>query len=226
MLWIETTTNAEARALNESIWAIEVTEEPDGSIVGRSTGPLEEGEFWTVALDRVKDDPKQRFEVARRHLPLPAAWREMAIALRAIIRQARKDKVGFEEYLRTLHGLAAISSFAGFGILERIPYARLANLDLSYARIGSDSLELLNKTDGKWMREAWGEPFAHTTAQDLYRDLFEAERKRVREEDEAANKERTQRFFDKIGLKEDPDAPKRTPKAPERRGFFSRLFGR
>jgi hypothetical protein len=48
--------------------------------------------------------------MASRHLPLPAAWREMAVALRTKIRKARKEKISYENLLRELHHLAAMSS--------------------------------------------------------------------------------------------------------------------
>lgn len=92
MLWIETKTDKEAQDLQAAIWDPVITIEPDGSMKGRSPGPVEDGgEFWFETLQRDKRDPTQRYAIARRHLPLPAAWREMAIALRAMIRQARKD---------------------------------------------------------------------------------------------------------------------------------------
>jgi len=34
-------------------------------------------------------------------------------------------------------------------------------------------LELLSKTDRKWMRGAWGEPQTHTTANHKYRDVWD-----------------------------------------------------
>ncbi len=137
MLWIETTTNAEARALDRGIWEVVGRHEPDGSFAAQAPGPgPENGEFWADALDRIKDDPDERYAMARRHLPLPAAWREMAIALRTKIRKARREKTDYENLLRELHHLAAMWSYTDYGYIERIPYARLASLDLAYHRIG------------------------------------------------------------------------------------------
>jgi len=179
ILWVDTTTNEEARALDRTIWDFSTREEPDGTIITQAPGPApENGEFWSHALDRIKDDPDQRYAMARRHLPLPAAWREMAIALRTKIRTARKEKVGYQDLLRELHHLAAMASYAGYGIIQRVPYARVAALDLSYDRVGFDQLLLLGATDGKWMRELWGEPSAHRTAAVLYADMLAADLKR------------------------------------------------
>lgn len=67
----------EARAPDRGMWEVVGRQEPDGSFVAQATGPApENGEFWADALDRIKDDPDQRYAMARRHLPLPAAWRE------------------------------------------------------------------------------------------------------------------------------------------------------
>jgi hypothetical protein len=91
LLWVDTKADEEARALDRGMWEVVGQQEPDGSFVAQATGPApENGEFWADALDRIKDDPDQRYAMARRHLPLPAAWREMAIALRTKIRKARK----------------------------------------------------------------------------------------------------------------------------------------
>ncbi|MGO7758364.1 hypothetical protein ACC859_14475 [Rhizobium ruizarguesonis] len=156
ILWVDTTTNEEARALDRAIWDFSTREEPDGAIITQAPGPApENGQFWSHALDRIKDDPDQRYAMARRHLPLPAAWREMAIALRTKIRTARKEKVEYGDLLRELHHLAAMASYAGYGIIQRVPYTRVAALDLSYDRVGFDELRLLGATDGKWMRELW-----------------------------------------------------------------------
>jgi hypothetical protein len=46
--------------------------------------------------------------MARRHLPLPAAFREAAIALRAIARQNRKHGNDYRSALEELYRLAAI----------------------------------------------------------------------------------------------------------------------
>ena len=59
--------------------------------------------------------------------------------------------------LGELHHLAAMDSYAGYGYIQRIPFARLAALDLSYKRIGCERLALLGATDRRWMRDLWGE---------------------------------------------------------------------
>ncbi len=231
MLWIDTKTDKEAEEIWASIWDPVFSMQPDGSMLGRSPGPVEAGgEFWYEALQREKDDPARRYEIARRHLPLPAAWREMAIALRAVIRQARKAGADFEPQLRELHRLAAIWSFSapapsgragsGYGVIEMTPYAKLAALDLSWSRVGCDELSLLNATDRKLMRATWGESKTHTTAHALYRTIFRAEAARVelaraRQRDQYV--ERAMASIERLEAESELDKP-------ARHGIFSWLF--
>lgn len=228
MLWVETTTDEEAQALDRQIWDVATREEPDGTVISQAPGPApENGEFWSHALDRMKDDPDQRYAMARRHLPLPAAWREMALALRMKIRQARKEKTGYEDLLRELHHLAAMSSYAGYSHIQRVPYARIAALDLSYNTVGTERLLLLGATDGKWMREMWGEPSQHSTAADLYKEMLAADLKRIEADKELEDEERTELLFGKLGLRTTVEEPQRqSADKPKSRGILGWLFGR
>lgn len=217
MLWVETETNADAERLRSSIWDPVLSMDADGAITGRSPGSREAGnEFWYDTLQREKADPTRRYEIARRHLPLPAAWREMAIALRAMIKDSRKAERDFQPELRELHQLAGIWSFSdpapsgragsAYRIMELTPYARLAALDLSWDRIGCDELSLLNQTDRKLMRSVWGEPKTHSTACLLYRKLFLEELKRVDEAEERlrnASVERSMARFEQLHRERD-----------------------
>ncbi len=237
MRWIDTTTEDEVVRRDEALWEPVWTPTETG-IEGHTPGPREDGgEFWYEMLQRSKDDPRLRYEIAERHLPLPAAWREMAIALRAMIRQARKDGADAEPALRKLHGLAALWSFAvetdadkgiGYGLFEITPYSRFAGLDLSWERIGCDELVLLNPTDRKWMRAAWGEPPAHGTAKRLEPALYQSVSKRVRELNEAERERRHAEAMARIDemLRDDDTDEPPVPAPPVRRGLFARLFGR
>ena len=49
------------------------------------------GVFWADYIKTLRDDPEGRLVVARDYLPLPAAFREAAVALRALIRGKRKE---------------------------------------------------------------------------------------------------------------------------------------
>ncbi len=195
MLWIETETDEEVEQRDAAIWDLTWQATPNGGLQGSVPGPREEGgEFWYETLQKSKSDPEARFAIAQRHLPLPAAWDEMAVALRAMIRGDRKEGRDPEAHLRELYRLAAIWSFAvenaadrgrGYGVLEMTPYARVAALEYSWDKIGCDELVLLKVTDRKWMREAWGEPTTHTTAKQLYADYYRQEDARVSRQNEA-----------------------------------------
>lgn len=185
MYWIETKTDAEALRRSEALWTPIWVTSADGTSTGTIPGPAKErGLFWADAIKDLHDAPTERLEMARRHLPLPGAFREMQIARRRIIRDLKKEGKPLDEELRQLHYWAALNSWCipysaalgepGFNVLESTPYATLASLDLTYDVIGCDLLGDLNKTDRKMMRDVWGEPMAHTTAHALYGDLWRA----------------------------------------------------
>jgi hypothetical protein len=241
VIWIETKTDKEAQELRTAIWDPVVSLRADGGMIGRSPGPVEAGgEFWYETLRRDKDDPARRYDIARRHLPLPAAWREMAIALRAMIKQARNEGLDFEDRLRELHQLASIWSFsdpapsgragAGYGVIEMTPYAKLAALDLAWDKIGCDELSLLNQADRKLMRQLWGEPAQHATAHDLYREFFDRQARKIAAAEKRRQRERQDRYMAEIDaiLSEEQArvAPSAAPEEPVKpRGFLARLFG-
>lgn len=234
MLWIDTKTDEDARRRSESQWTPVWTEHEDGSASAVVQGPEKvDGLFWGDAIKEVQNDPYARLAMAQRQLPLPGAFREMALARRAIIRQLRKDGKSFDDDLRQLHFWAALNSWSvpysealhepGYNVLESTPYAKLAELDLSYDVIGSEELRDLTKTDRKIMREAWGEPKTHTTAHKLYGSLWhEQERKLV----EMRAKHRTV-LIGEIGALARPEAAEPSvPDASPPRSLFARIFGR
>lgn len=237
MRWIDTTTEDQVVRRDEALWKPVWTPTETG-IEGHTPGPREDGgEFWYETLQRSKDDPQRRYEIAERHLPLPAAWREMAIALRAMIRQARKEGADAEPALRKLHGLAALWSFAvetdadkgiGYGLFEMTPYSRFAGLDLSWERIGCDELILLNATDRKWMRAAWGEPPVHSSAKRRNRELYLAVSARVRELNGIERERRQAEAMARIDhmLREDEPAAPVPAEQAARHGLLARIFGR
>ncbi|MCA3752032.1 MAG: hypothetical protein IM658_00115 [Phenylobacterium sp.] len=191
MLWVETKTDDDARQRSEAQWTPVWTEHEDGSATAAVPGPDKvDGKFWGDAIKEVRNNRAARLAMAHRQLPLPAAFREIALARRAIIRRLKKDGRPFDDELRQLHYWAALSSCSvpyseasrepGYNILVSTPYAKLAELDLSFDVIGSENLPGLTQGDRKMMREAWGEPKAHTTAHELYGELWrEQERKLV-----------------------------------------------
>jgi len=147
------------------------------------------GEFWADNINKYKDDPEKRYALAMDQLPLPAGFREAAIALRALIRNKRKAKEDCETELKQLYHLAAIRSFMldystvlqqpGYNIMASIPGGIINELPYSYETLGYEQLDLLNKTDRKWLIDAWGEPKGHTTLNTMHRALWDANEQKV-----------------------------------------------
>src|SRR4030088_2140242 len=79
--------------------------------------------------------------------------------------------------------LAAIWSFylpyaprlqqPGYNVLARVPFSEFESMSLVWGTLGCEKLDLLNRTDCGWMREASDEPPNHTTANLKYRDVWD-----------------------------------------------------
>lgn len=120
--------------------------------------------------------------MAMRHLPLPGAFHQAAVSLRAIIREKRKQKTEYEPYLIPLYHLAAILSFCipyaarlkqpGYNVFARVPFSEFSRMSLAWNALGYEKLNLLTKMDRKWMVAAWGEPKIHTTAHEKYLPIW------------------------------------------------------
>lgn len=171
--WLDTETVSDAEARSLEFW----------------DGLKKDGLFWADAIKEYKDCPPERLEIALNHLPLPRAFNEAAIAIRAIIKGKRKVGDGYEEELALLYRLAAIRSFAldyaprlkepGFNVFETIPGKQISSLKFSYDGLGYEKLRILNKTDHKWMVERWGEPKAHSTLHEMYKHIWDAYESRL-----------------------------------------------
>jgi hypothetical protein len=232
MLWIDTKTNEDARRRGDVQWTPVWVENEDGSATASVPGPEKVGgRFWGDAIKEVQDDPAARLAMAERQLPLPGAFSQMAVARRAIIRQLKKEGKPFDHELHQLHYWAALSSWSapysevlgepGFNVLESTPYAKLAGLVLTYDVIGCDELLGLNKTDRKMMREAWGEPKAHTTAHALYSELWRDQESKLA----AVRGERRADLMNEIAALARPTpSVLSVPAAPKRRGLLSRIL--
>ena len=149
---------------------------------------LEKGVFWTDEIKRLRDNPAQRLSMALQNLPLPGAYREAAIALRAIIREERKTQKPYEKSLKALYWLAGMDSFRidyaenakcpGYNVVEIIPQKVTKTMIPNYRTLGYTKLPLLNKTDVKWMIELWNEPESHYSLHEVYKNIWdEYERK-------------------------------------------------
>lgn len=182
--WIDTQRDDEARERASAFW-VQVRKD------------MHAEKFWADEIKKYRDDPVGRLRLAMANLPLPAGFAQAAVAVRALIRAKRKASQPSEEDLSLLYWLAAVRSFMleyaprlkepGFNVVEAIPGARVRSLPYDYSRLGYRELSLLNKTDVKWLVEAWGEPSSHSTLNDLHKDLwneYEAKLINRRKEDE------------------------------------------
>jgi hypothetical protein len=176
--WIDTGTEAESETHSVEFWDAQ-RNDPEAD------------EFWADRIKKYRREPLKRLSIALENLPLPGAFREAAVAIRTIISEKRKNKKNYEEDLNFLYWLAAVRSFMldyapklnepGFNVIESIPGKRIKSLPFSYNELGYKKLELLNKTDCKWLVELWGEPQSHSTLNDLHADVWdEYERKLIR----------------------------------------------
>src|SRR5687767_10173567 len=95
--WLDTTTSAEAEARASAFWSAMRTD-------------VNSGAFWADRIKAFRGDAPRRLELAMDHLPLPRAFSEAALALRAQIRAKRKTRESFQDDLSLLYWLAAIRS--------------------------------------------------------------------------------------------------------------------
>lgn len=141
-------------------------------------------EFWADRARAAKDDPPKRLRIALDNRPYPAAYREAAIALRALIRERRKAGEPYDDLLEQLYRVAAEENFIypgsigpgtlqGYNVAQFVPLESLDALDFPYREIGYEELSLLKKTDRRWIVEAWGEPEQHVSAQDRHRTYWQ-----------------------------------------------------
>lgn len=140
-------------------------------------------DFWADCIKQFSDEPQKRLRIALDNLPLPAAFKEAILALREVIRAKRKQKEDYAKEMEILYWLAVVRSFMldyaprlqqpGFNVFESIPVERIQVLPFSYQQIGYAKLALLNKTDCKWLVEAWGEPQTHTTLHALHQPVWD-----------------------------------------------------
>ena len=167
--WHKTSNAKQAKSFSGDFWAAHREK-------------IQSGEFWADEIKNLKDRPVDRLKMAIDNLPLPAAFREAAVATRAIIRSKRKSKENYDQELQILYWLAATDSFSipysarlgmpGYNVMELVPGEELKSLPFSYKELGYSQLPLLNKTDCKWLTESWGEPKKHTTLHKLHKPLW------------------------------------------------------
>lgn len=184
MFWKDTETPEEAKLLQDRMWGL-VKTASDHRIEFRVRGEglYQDGEFWFEAARRVRAWPKERLRIAEEHFPMPGAFQEAAISLRALVRDKRACNQDYQKELAWLYDYAAIFSFyvpyapplmePGYNVMARVPFSEFRSMDLTWDRLGYDKLQLLTKMDRRLMVAAWGEPQVHSTAYDAYRSVWD-----------------------------------------------------
>jgi len=153
-------------------------------------------EFWAEEIKRLRDDPPARLELALADRPYPAAYREAAIALRALIRQAQKDGGATNDLLSQLYELGMEHAFlhdrefmeelgVSFDVAERFAREELDLLAFRYAEFGHERAALFTKTDRKWFEDAWGSPEGNRSPTEAYEDRWRKHAEEVKTENEA-----------------------------------------
>lgn len=169
MTWINTVTDEQANVSSVEFWE-------------RLRSDLNDDRFWADKIKEFRGEPVKRLSMAIDNLPLPGAFKEASVALRALIREKRKAKELYNEELALLYWLGAVDSFSipyssyleqpGYNVLESIPGEVIKTLTFTYYDLGYEKLGLLNKTDIKWCVDAWGEPKEHTTLHEMHKDIW------------------------------------------------------
>ena len=175
--WTTTESPEETDAFSAALWQ-------------RHKDAISSGEFWADRLANVRADPERRLQLAIDNLPLPAAFREAAVAVRSLVRAKRKLRVDFKDELALLYWLAAVNSFSvpfsevlnepGYNVIQAIPGKEVKTLPFTYNELGYEHLALLNKTDVKWIEEAWGAPVSHGTLHRMHIGLWREFEERLR----------------------------------------------
>lgn len=141
-------------------------------------------EFWADKVKRFKQEglSNEVIRESRKNIPYPAAFSEIAIAIRKDIRARRKQKTDTKNILRKLYKWAVIKDFFteiewNKIVTERILHSTarscIKGIKAPYDTIGYKNLSLLNKTDVKWLVEAFGEPRSHSSARDANLELWQ-----------------------------------------------------
>ena len=150
----------------------------------RQRTSVAEGKFWADEARNARDQAEERLRIAAENLPLPAAFREAAIALRQMIREKRKVKESDDEELEFLYSLAAVKSFVSatayieelaepaWNAIEMMTSEDWKSLTYQWRTLGCNELSLLTKTDRRQMIERWGEPAEHTTLRRLHEGVW------------------------------------------------------
>jgi len=135
-------------------------------------------------MEQLEADPVERLALARKYMPLPAAFREAAEALRVLILKQAKEETDGIDLLSELYLTAARENFllgtpsivgvgSAYSVATAIPRNVWMRLRMPYAEIGYRHLPLLTPTDCDWFVGAWGEPDTHVSAQAYHQSVWD-----------------------------------------------------
>lgn len=167
-------------------------------------------EFWADKVKRLKKEGmnEEVLRICRKKIPFPAAFREIGIALRKLIREKRKQKQDYDDLLTELYHNAVFDGFFGVTAAQvfndrkasSIAKRYMPKIDCSYDQIGYEKVGTLNVTDIKWIVEKWGEPSRHADPTKHNSSLY-AELER---ELEAEHKKEMEHFYKGSGFSPEP----------------------
>lgn len=139
------------------------------------------GKSWTGTIGKLA--PQKRLEMTLEYLPLPAAFNEAAIALRALIAGHMEEQRDPSASLKLLYWLSAVASFMpdqaekaqtpGFSVFATIPGARLFGLKFDWKTLDYEKLPLLVGRDVRMLIALWGQPLAHSTLLEQHPELWD-----------------------------------------------------
>jgi hypothetical protein len=121
-----------------------------------------------------------RLENAIKYLHLPAAYKDILICLRMIIRIKKKEGKDFHSDLKSLYNYACQYNFfnskpylenaeqPAFNLATVMDNTEFSFLPMPYSEIGYLKITELNKTDVKWMIAEFGDTNKHTSVSDFH----------------------------------------------------------
>lgn len=141
------------------------------------------GVFWIDDIAPLEANPEDRLVLARKYMPLPAAFREAATALRAMILDPSRQQKDGPRLLEELHRTAALENFllapdgsatveSPYNVAATIPRHVWEGLPMPYRSIGYRYLPLLTWEDRGWLSVAWGEPDRHCSAREYHEAVW------------------------------------------------------
>lgn len=116
-------------------------------------------------------------------LPQMGAFRQSCLVLRAQIRDQKKAKKEISPSLEQLYQLVALADFfhgktenskpLSVSASKRVAFESFVALESPYADLGYEHLNLLTKTDIKWLTQTWGEPKQHRHMRELHQNRWD-----------------------------------------------------